>query len=57
MFNLILILALLTVPVVITVLLLRHFSRKDKPAIQHEDYLIQKIRELEKRIEELEERL
>jgi len=55
-FNLILVLALLTVPVIITVLLLKHFSNKEKPTIQHEDYIIQKIRELENRIEKLEEK-
>lgn len=53
-FNLILVVALLTVPVIITVLLLRHYSNKEQPTIKNEDYLIQKIRELENRIEELE---
>ena len=56
-FNLILVLALLTVPIVITVLLLRHFSRDKTATLHNDDYIIQKIRELELRIEELEERL
>ncbi|MCC5911384.1 MAG: hypothetical protein JJT76_13185 [Clostridiaceae bacterium] len=52
-FNLILIIVLLGAPVIITVLLIRHFG-KPKDSLQYEDYLIEKIRELERRIEELE---
>lgn len=52
-FNLILIVVLLAVPIVITVLLLRHFG-KTKSNIEGEEFLIIKIRELEKRIEALE---
>ncbi|SDK02726.1 hypothetical protein [Natronincola ferrireducens] len=52
-FNLILIIALFTVPIVITILLLRHFG-KSKNMGENEDYLLQKIRELERRIDELE---
>ncbi|MDR5658703.1 hypothetical protein RH915_04295 [Serpentinicella sp. ANB-PHB4] len=56
--SLILVLALLGVPVVITVLLLRHFSKNSpEAAVDKDDYIIQKIRELEQRIEELEQRL
>ena len=49
-FNLILVTVLLTVPVVITVLLLRHFG-KAKYTEEGETFLIEKIRELEERIE------
>ncbi len=50
--NVLLICLLLGVPVVITVLLLRHFGKgKGK-----EDYLLEKIRELEERIRTLEEK-
>ncbi|SNR98685.1 hypothetical protein SAMN05446037_1002243 [Anaerovirgula multivorans] len=52
-FNLILIVVLLAVPIVITVLLLRHFG-KTKSSIEGEEFLIEKIRELERRIEVLE---
>jgi len=50
--NLILIFLLLGVPVVITVLLLKHFGKNKSK----EDYLLEKINELERRIEALEGR-
>ncbi len=50
--NVLLICLLLGVPVVITVLLLRHFGK----GRGKEDYLVEKIRELEERIRDLEER-
>ena len=52
-FNLILVIVLLMVPVIITILLLRYFNRKNTD-LQNEEFLIQKIRELEERIQELE---
>lgn len=51
-FNLILIIALLGVPIVITVLLLQYFGKNKN--VSDEDFLIEKIRELERRIEALE---
>lgn len=54
-FNLILIIVLLIVPVIITILLLRHFGRSGTTP-QGEEFLIAKVKELEERIEELENR-
>lgn len=48
--NLFLVILLLGIPVVITVLLLRHFGKNKGK----DDYLLEKIRELESRIEKLE---
>ena len=50
--NLILIFLLLGVPVVITILLLKHFGKSKSK----EDYLLEKINELERRIEVLEDK-
>lgn len=50
--SLILIILALGIPIVITVLLLKHFSKQ--PSTE-QDYLLEKIRELEGRIESLEE--
>lgn len=52
--SLILIAIALGIPVVITILLLRHFS---KGPSSHEDYLLEKIRELEGRIKALEDEM
>lgn len=52
-FNLILVIVLLMVPVIITILLLKYFNRKNTD-LQSEEFLIQKIRDLEERIQELE---
>ena len=52
-FNLILVIVLLMVPVIITILLLKYFNRKNTD-LQSEEFLIQKIRNLEERIQELE---
>ncbi|NLM03644.1 MAG: hypothetical protein GX214_01310 [Clostridiales bacterium] len=54
--NLILMLTLLIVPIVVTFLLLRHFSKKGSITHEGHEFLISKIRELEERIEELENR-
>ncbi|KAB3537716.1 hypothetical protein F8154_02590 [Alkaliphilus pronyensis] len=53
--NLFIVILLMGVPVVVTVLLLRYFSKK--ASYGDENFMIQKIRELEKRIEELEKLL
>ncbi|SET28062.1 hypothetical protein SAMN05660297_01896 [Natronincola peptidivorans] len=53
-FNLILIIVLFAAPIALTVILLRHFG-KSKNTVDSEEYLIEKIRDLEKRIEVLEE--
>ncbi len=52
--SLILIAIALGIPVVITILLLRRFS---KGPSSHEDYLLEKIRELEGRIKALEDEM
>jgi len=52
--NLLLVLVLLGAPVLITVLLLRHFNRKEK-TIEMEARLTERIRELEERVRRLEE--
>ncbi len=50
--SIILIIIALGIPIVITILLLRRFSTKSN---SHEDYLLEKIRELENRIKALED--
>lgn len=50
--NFALIILMLGVPVVITILLLRHFGKNKG----REEYLIEKIRDLENRIKDLEEK-
>ena len=52
--SLILIAIALGIPVVITILLLRRFG---KAPSSHEDYLLEKIRELEGRIKALEDEM
>ncbi|SMP61167.1 hypothetical protein [Anoxynatronum buryatiense] len=52
--NLLLVLVLLGAPVLITVLLLRHFSRKEQH-VEMEARLTERIRELEERVRRLEE--
>jgi len=52
--NLILILAAMGVPIVITILLLKRFGKQTN---SHEDYLLEKIRELENRIKILEDEM
>ncbi|QUH20085.1 hypothetical protein [Alkaliphilus sp. B6464] len=52
--SLILIAIALGIPVVITILLLRRFSKEPS---SHEDYLLEKIRELEGRIKALEDEM
>ncbi|WP_041720414.1 hypothetical protein [Alkaliphilus metalliredigens] len=48
--SLVLIVLMLGVPIVITVLVIRHFGKKES----HNELVLNKIIELEKRIEELE---
>ncbi len=55
--NLILVVCLLGVPIIVTVLLLRHFSGKKTDDVDSTDFLIRKINELEERVQELENRL
>lgn len=50
--SLILIILALGIPIAITILLLRHFNKHPRT---DEDYLLEKIRELENRIEILED--
>ncbi|ABR47396.1 hypothetical protein Amet_1188 [Alkaliphilus metalliredigens QYMF] len=50
MLSLVLIVLMLGVPIVITVLVIRHFGKKES----HNELVLNKIIELEKRIEELE---
>jgi len=52
--NLILIFVALGVPIVITILLLKRFGKQPN---SHEDYLLEKIRELENRIKVLEDEI
>ncbi|AKL94114.1 hypothetical protein CACET_c06040 [Clostridium aceticum] len=57
-FSLILIIVLFTVPIVVAILLIKHLG-KSKPSIEAdaETYLIEKIIDLERRIQELENQL
>jgi len=50
--SLVLVIFVLVVPVIITILLLKHFNKHPKT---DQDYLLEKIRELENRIENLED--
>lgn len=50
--SLILIIIALGVPIIITILLFRHFNKEPRT---NQDYLLEKIRELESRIETLED--
>lgn len=50
--SLILIILALGIPIIITILLLKHFSKQ--PSTE-QDYLLEKIRELESRIKALED--
>ncbi|RQD69940.1 MAG: hypothetical protein D5S00_05175 [Tindallia sp. MSAO_Bac2] len=52
--NLLLVLLLLGVPVLIAVIVLRHFNKKDD-RLEREAKILEKIQELEERIEQLEE--
>ncbi len=51
--SLILIILALGIPIIVTILLLRHFNRYPKT---NQDYLLEKIRELENRIRVLEDK-
>lgn len=51
--SLVVLIIALGVPIIITILLIRHFGKKPN---LHEDYLLEKIRELEARVEVLEEK-
>lgn len=52
--SLILIILALGIPVIVTILLLRYFNKYPKT---NQDYLLEKIRELENRIKILEDNL
>ncbi len=57
LFNLIIVLAVLAVPIIITVLVLRHLSSRGDSLDEYEQELLtDRIRELERRIEILEDR-
>ncbi|AOY75991.1 hypothetical protein [Clostridium formicaceticum] len=57
-FSLILIIVLFTVPIVVAVLLIRHVGKsKSSIEVDTETYLIEKIIDLERRIQELESQL
>ncbi|SDY32022.1 hypothetical protein [Tindallia californiensis] len=52
--NLLLVLILFGIPVIITIMVLRHVNQKDNQK-EREARILEKIKELEERIEQLEE--
>ncbi|SFH58177.1 hypothetical protein SAMN05192551_101634 [Tindallia magadiensis] len=52
--NLLLVLILFGIPVIITIMVLRHVNKKDNQK-EREAKILEKIKELEERIEQLEE--